>query len=388
MTLIDKTPTGVRASRRAERVELVELEQPIVEVVDVGQVSTASDPDWATDPVDRLLAESEPAPEHSRFKDFFRSLATGFAMFRNTKSMIGLCIMAVFLLTAIFAPLIARYEPHAQDWTQLRSAPSWRHWFGTTHMGEDVWAQIIWGTRNVMLVGIIAAIIATFVAAAMGVLSGYLRGWWAEALSAITNVFLVLPALALIIIITAQMENPSIALIAAVQASMAWAAGARVIRAQTLSLRNREFIQAAQANGEPLWRIICVEMLPNLMALMAGTFSMSFMGGVMGITALSFIGILPVTTLNWGTVLFWAQQNGAFPHNWWWFVPAGALLALMGTALSLIQFGIDEYVNPRLRSAGERRRALKKRGIKLKDGATAVVSLDDNPDLDLVKQAA
>lgn len=332
-----------------------------------------------------MPAVLEPAPPKKRkfVHDGLRAFKTAFAMFLNPKSIIGLSIMLMFLLVALFAPLIARYDPHTQDWMQLRQAPSMAHWFGTTHMGEDVWSQIIWGTRNVMLVGIIAAFISSFVAATMGILSGFLSGWVAEALSAITNVFLVLPGLALIIIITSQLDSPSIGLIAAIQALMAWAGGARVMRAQTLSLRNREFIQAAKANGEPLWRIICVEMLPNLVVLLAGSFSASFLGGVLGITSLSFIGILPVTTLNWGTVLFWAQNNGAFPNMWWWYVPAGVLLALMGTALSLIQFGIDEYVNPRLRSAGERRRALKKRGIKMKAGATAVINLDENPDLDL-----
>ena len=328
-----------------------------------------------------VLDEVPPKPRKRFIHDGLQAFGRAFAMFRNPKSMTGLSIMALFFLVAIFAPLIARHDPHIQDWTQLRQPPSWQHWFGTTHMGEDVWSQIIWGTRNVMLVGTIAAFIASFVAATMGILSGFLSGWIAEGLSAITNVFLVLPGLALIIIITSQLENPSIALIAAIQALMAWAGGARVMRAQTLSLRNREFIQAAKANGEPLWRIICVEMLPNLVVLLAGSFSSSFLGGVLGITSLSFIGILPVTTLNWGTVLFWAQNNGAFPNMWWWYAPAGIMLALMGTALSLIQFGIDEYVNPRLASAGERRRALKKRGIKIKHGATAVVNLEDNPDL-------
>ncbi|MDF2508438.1 MAG: peptide transporter permease, partial [Microbacterium sp.] len=148
-----------------------------------------------------------------------------------------------------------------------------------------------------------------------------------------------------------------------------------VLRAQTMSLRNRDFIQAARANGEPLRRIITVEMLPNLMALIASSFVGTVTAAILGLTTLAFIGVIPVSNLNWGTILFWAQQNGAFPRLWWWYVPAGLCIAIIGVALSLINFGIDEYVNPRLRSAGERARAMKKKGLNVNDAVTAVRSV-------------
>jgi len=328
------------------------------------------------------VVEAAPAPKPSKLKTTLSGIGNAFAMLRNGKSITGLIIMSLFLLVALFAPQIARFDPMIGDWFALRSAPTATHWLGTDNLGRDIFSQLVWGTRTAMQVGIVAAVLATFMAAFIGILSGFLSGWAAEALSAFTNVFLIFPAMALIIIVASMLTNPSLVLLAAVQAMLAWAGGARIMRAQTLSLRNREFIQAARANGEPIWRIICVEMLPNLMALIAGTFSASFMGGVVGITSLTFLGILPITTPNWGSVLNFAQAGGAFTAGmWWWYIPAGILLALMGTALSLIQFGIDEFVNPRLRSAGERRRALKKRGIKLKDGTTQIVDLSENPDL-------
>jgi peptide/nickel transport system permease protein len=131
-------------------------------------------------------------------------------------------------------------------------------------------------------------------------------------------------------------------------------------------------VQAARANGEPLGRIITVEMLPNLMAIIASSFVGTVTAAVLGLTTLAFIGVIPITNLNWGTILFWAQQNGAFPNFWWWYIPAGLAIALIGMALSLINFGIDEYVNPRLRSAGERAREMRKRGIKPGETTTAV----------------
>jgi len=301
-----------------------------------------------------------------------RGMGNAFAMFRNAKSVTGLAILGVFTLAAIFAPFITRYGPLEKNLDALRQPPSARFWLGTTHMGEDVFAQIVYGTRGVLVVGFAAGIIATIIAIAIGVTAGYMSGWRSESLSALTNVFLVIPGLPLMIIITTGQENPSLFLVAGVLALTGWAWGGRVLRAQTMSLRNRDFVQAARANGEPLWRIITVEMLPNLMAIIASSFVGTVTAAILGLTTLAFIGIIPITNLNWGTILFWAQANGAFPNLWWWFVPAGLAIALLGVALSLINFGIDEYVNPRLRSAGERARDLRKRGMKTNSAVTEV----------------
>ena len=308
-------------------------------------------------------------------KTFWSQLAQSFAMFRNPKSIAGLIILGVFVLIAIFAPLLAPYGPTQKDRTALRQPPSLDHWLGTTHMGEDVLSQLIFGTRGVVVVGFLSAIIATIIAITIGVIAGYVRGWKSESLSALTNVFLVIPGIPLIIIVASQFENPPLIVIAAVLGLTGWAWGARVLRAQTMSLRNRDFIQAARANGEPLHRIITVEMLPNLMALIASSFVGTVTAAILGLTTLAFIGVIPVSNLNWGTILFWAQQNGAFPRLWWWYVPAGLCIAIIGVALSLINFGIDEYVNPRLRSAGERARAMKKKGLDVNAPVTAVRSV-------------
>lgn len=301
-----------------------------------------------------------------------QGLGNAFAMFRNGKSIAGLAILGIFVLMAVFAPLLTRFEPLEKDFTALRQPPSGTHWLGTTHMGEDVFSQIVYGTRGVLVVGFTAGIIATVIAIAIGVTAGYISGWRSESLSALTNVFLVIPGLPLMIIITSQQENSSLLLVAAILAATGWAWGGRVLRAQTMSLRNRDFVQAARANGEPLWRIITVEMLPNLMAIIASSFVGTVTAAVLGLTTLAFVGVIPITNLNWGTILFWAQQNGAFPGFWWWYVPAGLAIALLGVALSLINFGIDEYVNPRLRSAGERARAMRKRGMKPSSAVTEV----------------
>ncbi|ERK70659.1 ABC transporter permease [Leifsonia aquatica] len=320
-----------------------------------------------------LAGRPQNTPEHApERKTFWSQLKVSLAMFSNPKSATGLIILGVFILVAIFAPLIAPYDPQAQNLDETLQPPSFQHLLGTTHIGQDVFSQLVYGTRGVLVVGFLATIMATIVAIAVGVTAGYLRGWKSEALSALSNVFLVIPGLPLMIIIASQFEDPPLVVIAAVLGLTGWAWGARVLRAQTMSLRNRDFIQAARANGEPLYRIILVEMLPNLMALIASSFVGTMTAAVLGLTTLAFIGVIPVSNLNWGTVLFWAQQNNAFPDYWWWYVPAGLCIAILGVALSLVNFGIDEYVNPRLRSAGERARAMKKKGLNINATVTQV----------------
>jgi len=325
-----------------------------------------------TVPATQTLATAEANKPEPRGRSFGARFGQSFAMFRNGKSITGLCILGFFVLVAIFGDLIAPYGPLEKDFTALRQAPSAAHLLGTTHMGEDVLSQLIYGTRGVLVVGFLAGIFATIIAVAIGVTAGYVTGFKSESLSALTNVFLVIPGLPLMIIVASQYDNPSLFLIAGVLALTGWAWGGRVLRAQTMSLRNRDFVQAARANGESLFRIITVEMLPNLTAIIASSFVGTVTAAVLGLTTLAFIGVIPITNLNWGTILFWAQQNGAFPDFWWWYVPAGICIALLGVALSLINFGIDEYVNPRLRSAGERARALRKRGIKPGSSITTV----------------
>lgn len=303
---------------------------------------------------------------------FWTQLKSSLAMFSNPKSATGLAILGVFAIVAIFAPWIAPYDPEAQNLDATLESPSLQHLLGTTHIGQDVFSQLVYGTRGVLVVGFLATTMATVVAIIVGVTSGYLRGWKSESLSALSNVFLVIPGLPLMIIIASQFDDPPLALIAAVLGLTGWAWGARVLRAQTMSLRNRDFVQAARANGERLHRIILVEMLPNLMAIIGSSFVGTMTAAVLGLTTLAFIGVIPVSNLNWGTILFWAQQNSAFPEYWWWYVPAGLCIALLGVALSLINFGIDEYVNPRLRSAGERARALKRKGLNINATVTQV----------------
>ncbi|MFP8960656.1 ABC transporter permease [Streptomyces nanhaiensis] len=270
---------------------------------------------------------------------------------RNGKTATGLAILGLFVLLAVAGEWLAPYDPSAMS-DDVLQPPSWEHPFGTTQTGQDIFSQVLVGTRGVLVVGFVAGFFATLLSVLVGVSSGFLSGVGDEVLSALTNIFLVLPGLPLIIIIASFLPDSGDVIIAVVISLTAWAWGARVLRAQTMSLRGRDYVQAARATGESTWRIIVFEILPNLTAVIASGFVGTVIFAVLSEITLAFIGVADISHWNWGTILFWAQSNQALGQGaWWWFVPAGLCIALLGTALTLINFGIDEFVNPRLRTA-------------------------------------
>lgn len=290
----------------------------------------------------------------------------------NPKATTGLVLLAFFALVAIVGPWLAPYDPSGRS-NDLLQPPSAAHWFGTTHLGQDIFSQVVVGTRSVIVVGFVAGLVATVLSILVGVTSGYLAGAGSELLSALSNVFLVLPALPLMIIITSTLPETGTFTIALLIGFTSWAWGARVLRAQTLSLRGRDYVEAARATGEKTWRIILFEILPNLTAVIASGFVGTVIFAVTLEITLAFIGVGAGGDWNWGTVLYWAQSQQALAQGaWWWFVPAGLAIALLGTALSLVNFGIDEFVSPRLRGGG-------KTNVKTADGHTVRMRVGFTP---------
>lgn len=269
----------------------------------------------------------------------------------------GLIIVIFFVLLAIFGPLLTPYSPQASG-ADLLQPPSAEHWFGTTQTGQDVFAQFVYGARISLGVGLFAGIISQIVSVIVGVIGGYFRGLSDDLLYILTAVFLVVPGMPLLIVLTGYLPSRGMISVAIVIAITSWAGSARVLRAQTMSLRRREFIEAARATGESRARIILAEIMPNALPLIASGFLFSVIGAVLAEAGLSFLGLGSLTTTSWGSMLYFAQSSQAFLFGaWWWFVPPGLAIAIIGAGLALINFGIDEYSNPRLRTGKSRAKA-------------------------------
>lgn len=270
-------------------------------------------------------------------------------LWENNKSRVGLIILAIFILSAIFAPLLTPYDPSASV-GMPNEKPSADHWLGTTQAGEDVYSKLVYGSRVSLTVGILAGALVTMIGVIIGLTAGYVGGIVDDILSFFINLMMVVPTLPLIITVAAYSPVKGLLPIIIILGVTGWAWGARTKRAQVLSLREREFITAAIFAGEPTWRIIIREIMPNMTSLIVAAFIGAAAGAVGAEAGLQFIGVGDLTSNSWGTMLYWANNSGAMlTGQWAWLVAPGLALALLMTALTLINFGIDALSNPHLR---------------------------------------
>jgi peptide/nickel transport system permease protein len=270
------------------------------------------------------------------------------------KAKVGAAILGIFILIAIIGPWVAPFDPSATTTGQsLPMAPTASHVLGTTATGQDVFSQLLTGTRSTVELGLLTGVIATLLSVVIGTSAGFLGGLADEGLSLVANVFLVLPALPLLVVILGYLPHSGQLPTAIVLSVLGWPWGARVIRAQTLSLRRRDYIAAAREVGEPTWRIIVFELLPNQIGLIAASFVGTVLYAILTSVALAFVGVADLSSWSYGTILYWAQSGNAVQLGaWWWYVPPGVCAALLGTSLVLLNFGLDELGNPRLRAGG------------------------------------
>jgi peptide/nickel transport system permease protein len=292
---------------------------------------------------------------------------------RNRKALAGGIILAIFALAAIFAPLIAPGDPNVFV-GRPHLAPSSEYWFGTTGSGQDVFAQTVWGTRVSLGVGLLVGIGTTIVGGVVGMTAGYLGRRTDDSLSLVTNVFLIVPSLPLLITLAAFLPAGYVTIVLALTIA-GWAWPARVMRAQTLTLREKDFVGAAEISGESRARIIVAEILPNMLSIVAASLVGSVIYGIGAQAGLEFLGLGDTSAVSWGTNLYWASNNaGLLTGAWWTFVPSGACIALVAFALTLMNFALDEITNPRLRATRESRRVLRsEHGNVKKSRATPVV---------------
>jgi peptide/nickel transport system permease protein len=274
----------------------------------------------------------------------------------NPKSCFGIVTIVGMVVVALLAPVIAQHSP-----TEIvglpGQAPNRDFWFGTTDQGYDVFAQVVWGARISLGVGAAAAVLSTAIAATLGMLAAYLGGWVDDVINTITNIFLVIPALPLLLVVYSFLPARGPLAMILILGLTTWAVEARILRGQALSLCSRDFVLAAKVAGEPTRRVVFGEIMPNMISRIAAGFLLVFYLSIIFAAGLEFLGFGDVNKTSWGTTLYWAQNNSSVLQGaWWHFVFPGVALALAVAALVFVNYGIDELANPRLRQRNPKRR--------------------------------
>lgn len=298
----------------------------------------------------------------------------------NTVAMVGVVILSTFLFVALAAPLITKHAPDkrtgnpheypsivvklakanpdgwvaenlATDRRTMHMSKKAEHIFGTSRMGRDIWSQVAYGARVSLAVGFGAGITVCFFATIIGVSAGYFGGKIDDFLTAAMNIMLVIPQYPLLFVVAAFIGEAGPLTIALIIGCTSWAWGARVVRAQTLAIREKEFVKAAEVLGESSWRIIFVEILPNLISIVGASFIGSVMYAIMMEATISFLGLGDPNTISWGIMLYNVQTSSSMLIGAWWELLAPCFaLTLLVTGLALLNFAVDEIANPQLRS--------------------------------------
>jgi peptide/nickel transport system permease protein len=289
-----------------------------------------------------------PAPmvasvRHGRWGDLWRAIS------RNRKAVAGVLLMGVFVVLSIFPGEIAPYSPTATNFPRSQG-PSWQHLLGTTSYGQDIFSQLIWGTRLSLVIALAVGGLATVLAVLVGVSAGYLGGATDGFLSLVTDVLLVLPIFPLIIVIAAYEKNAGFLTLVVVLGVLGWSYGARQLRSQTLSLRRRDFLESARVRGERKSYVILYEILPTMTSLIVATFLGSAIYAVLAAAGLQFIGLGDPNSLSWGTMLYWAQNNEALYSGMpLWMIAPGVAVGLLAASFALLNYAFDEISSPALR---------------------------------------
>jgi peptide/nickel transport system permease protein len=271
---------------------------------------------------------------------------------RNRKLVVGSAIVGAMLLFALVGPMLAHHPP-LEYGGKLSLSPTTKdgYWFGTTLLGQDVYAQFANGLRLAFTVGALGGGIAAGIAMLVGFTAGYRGGLVDEVLNMLTNVVLVIPTFALLLVIAAYLEVRSVWSEAVFIGVTSWPWAARAIRSQTFSLTSRDFVSLARLSGVPSRRIIFREIAPNMSSYLFMMFILLFGGAILIAATLDFIGLGPSNTISLGMMMQLSVQNAALQlHLWWWFVPPGIAIMLIVGSLYVMNVGLDEVFNPKLRT--------------------------------------
>jgi oligopeptide/dipeptide ABC transporter ATP-binding protein len=283
------------------------------------------------------------AVRYGRWADLWRAIS------RNRKAVAGVLLFLVFIVLAIFPGQIAPYSPTAEIFTPALG-PSRDHLLGTTAYGQDIFSQVVWGTRLSLVIALAVGALATVLAVLVGVSAGYLGGATDGFLSLVTDVILVLPIFPLIIVIAAYEKNAGLLTLVVVLGVLGWSYGARQLRSQTLALRRRDFLESARVRGERKSYVILYEILPTMTSLIVASFLGAALYAVLTAAGLQFIGLGDPNSQSWGTMLYWAENNEALAAGMpLWAIAPGVCIALLGASFALLNYAFDEVSSPALR---------------------------------------
>ena len=309
----------------------------------------------ATDSQADLLATPElattglGAADEQDFEPGRKRNETLYFAFHNTKLVVGLTVVLLLLVLAIVGPWLTDADPFEFGFP-LGEAPSSAYWLGTTSSGQDVYAQFVYGLRASFFVGAVAACVAGVLGMAIGFIGGYVGGVIDDILSMLTNIVLVIPTLAVLIIVAAYLSIGSLLSEAVLIGLTSWPWAARAIRAQTFSLASRDFVNLARLSGRGSFRVIVNEIAPNMSSYLFLTFILLFGGAVLTAATLDFLGLGPSQVMSLGLMMNTAVSNAALQLGmWWWFIPPGLAITAIVGGLYVMNVGLDEVFNPRLR---------------------------------------
>jgi peptide/nickel transport system permease protein len=272
------------------------------------------------------------------------------AVTANRKATAGIVLLLLFCLVGAFPGVIAHDNPNAEIYQRSLGTPSAQHLLGTTSFGQDMFAQVIYGTRPVLLIAFGVGLGATILAMLLGVSAAYLGGVWDGGLSLFIDVLLVIPAFPLLIIIASYLHGATTGVMIAVVTAVSWSYTARQLRAQALSLRGRDFLEAARVRGERALYVIVVEIIPTMTSLLVASFLTNALYAVLFSSSLEFIGLGDPNQVSWGTMLYWAENNEAFQTGLpLWIIVPGLCIVALGAAFALLNYAFDEIGNPALR---------------------------------------
>jgi peptide/nickel transport system permease protein len=311
-------------------------------------VAVADDPTVAVEP---LAGAGAIGPQRRLTMPAFARL-----LLRNPKSALGIALFTGIVLVSILAPLLTHGDPTNPE-ELPGQAPSHALPFGSTDQGYNVYTQVVYGGRLSLLVAGSATLISMAIAITLGLLAAYSGGLIDDAINLLTNVFLVIPGLPLLIVISAFLTATGPVVMAVIIGLTSWAIETRILRGQAMSLRNRDFILAAKVAGESTPRIVFGELMPNMLSRIAAGFAFVFVQAIFLEAALEFLGFGDANKVSWGTILFWAANNSTLLQGeWWHFVFPGLAISLTILSIIFVNYGIDELSNPRLQSKTRRRR--------------------------------